>query len=96
MEDAASFISSRGFLKSCDFRNAQPISSSNHIDSDLLHGQPRGETFYVCTDALSAFSLRYLAHLNRPFVLVSGDSDTPVDGGLIANDLIRNIWSTHI
>jgi hypothetical protein len=96
MEHTTLFASSRGFLKSCDHHNAQPQSSSPHIDSDLLNGHRAGGSIYVCTDALTHFADRFLAQLRHPFVLVSGDSDVPVSPAGIGESTVRRLLDSPL
>jgi len=91
MESLTIFTSSRGLVKACQARNASPVSSSDHIDPQLLHGHAPGESIYVCTDALLNFSLHHLDRIQHPFALVTGDSDTPITQSLIQHDAIRKI-----
>ena len=95
MEQLTSFLSSRGILKSCDLHNKKPVSSRPEIDSDLLPRQRPGQSIYVCTDALIDFAINFLPQLQSPFVLVSGDSDVPVNEPLISDPAIQKILSSE-
>lgn len=75
------YVASRGLLKSCDIRSPKPRSSGRTELNYLydLHKHPfDGMTVYVCTDDLPTFAAVFLPHIQHQFVLVSGDSDTPV------------------
>lgn len=75
MEHLASYVSSRGLLRSCRSHNRQPKSSCSDIDTDLLRDHRDGATIYVCADAIPRFAREFLPQLDTSFVLVSGDSD---------------------
>jgi len=79
MEQFNSFVSSRGLLKSCSIRNAKPLSSVALIDFSRHNALTEGSTtIYVCQDALGLFAEHILGSIDKPFVLLSGDSDLPV------------------
>jgi len=91
MESITNFTSSRGLLKSCRVRNSSSLSSSDHLDPDLLNGHLSGETIYICTDALHNFSLNFFEKIHHPFILLTGDSDTPITNNFIQNKDICKI-----
>ncbi len=91
MESLNYFTSSRGLLKSCISHNLNPVSSSGHIDSNLLESHTRGGTIYVCTNALINFSENYLELLDSPFKLVTGDSDEPINNLILQHDTVKKI-----
>jgi hypothetical protein len=79
MEHLTTLVSSRGLLRSCDSYNVRPRSSVDSIDSSLLERHAPGGSIYVCTDALLRFANEVLPNISSPFLLVTGDSDTPID-----------------
>ncbi len=91
MEQLTRFVSSRGILKSCTFHNENPISSSDQLYNINLDRLTSGSSIYVSTDALVKFSIQKLPLLDRPFVLVTGDSDTPVTNNFINDTHIQEI-----
>jgi len=96
MEQLTSFMSSRGILKSCVAHNKDPKSSLDAIDDDLLAHWTPGGAIYVCTDALERFGRHFLPRLRDPFVLVSGDTDTPVGESLLAKPGIPEILASPL
>lgn len=91
MENLTTFVSSRGLLKSCDSHNKNPSSSNPNIDPDLLENLRPGGSIYVCTDALVNFSQNFLPYITVDFVLVSGDSDVPINEALLHHPGIRTL-----
>jgi hypothetical protein len=75
MENECKYVSSRGFLKSCDIHMPNPQSSSSTLDLELYKQIQRGSTVYVCNSALRFFRESVLPSISVPFILVSGDSD---------------------
>lgn len=88
MEQLTTFVSSRGLLKSCSSHNAKPVSSHPHIEPNLLSNHRSGRSIYVCTDALQNFAENFLPQIREPFVLVSGDSDVPIDDAMLSRPAI--------
>lgn len=88
MEQLTTFVSSRGMLKSCGSHHAKPVSSHPGLEPDLLQNHRPGGSIYVCTDALLNFAIQLLPQINSPFVLVSGDSDVPINDALLAHPAI--------
>jgi hypothetical protein len=81
MEQKCYFVSSRGILKSCDFKPFKPISSSNANKRYLflmLNNMFDAMSIYVCSDLLKFFVNKILPKINKKFVLISGDSDINV------------------
>uniref|UniRef100_A0A6C0ETV7 Exostosin GT47 domain-containing protein n=1 Tax=viral metagenome TaxID=1070528 RepID=A0A6C0ETV7_9ZZZZ len=68
------YISSRGFLKGCDFTSSNPISSIRRMafypSLDTIN--VKNPLIYVCNSAIPHFKN---LTINFPFILVSGDSD---------------------
>lgn len=94
MEQLTAFVSSRGLLKSCGSHNQKPVSSNVHIDPDLLANHRAGGTIYVCTDALRNFAENFLPHIDKPFVLISGDSDVPISDAVLGDPAITAILAS--
>lgn len=95
MEHLASFVSSRGLLRSCDCHNLNPTSSSTHIDSDLLSRLRPGGTIYVCSDALENFVESFLPSIRYPFYLLTGDSDRSITDACIESPQIKELISSE-
>jgi hypothetical protein len=91
MEQFTSLVSSRGILKSCALHNAQPVSSRPQVDTDLWCASDGVPSVYVCTDALAVFALQVLPRIEQQFVLVTGDSDRPVDDALLRDPHVQRI-----
>jgi hypothetical protein len=91
MEQLTIFTSSRGLLKSCPSHNSNPHSSQSHIDSDILRVHRSGDAIYVCTDAVYLFARDIFPHIKQHFVLVSGDSDVPVNEALLTDPSIAHM-----
>ena len=91
MESITCFTSSRGLIKACSARNNTPTSSSDHINPKILNSHKQDGTIYICTDALLNFSHNFVDQIQNPYVLVTGDSDTPITNPLIQHESIRKI-----
>ena len=50
----------------------------------------------MCTDALGVFAVNFLPRISRPFVLVSGDSDRPVDDGILSHPEVIKILKSDL
>jgi hypothetical protein len=87
MEQINYFISSRGFLKSSTIHSEKPRSSSAEIDFNITPSSKHLESIYICTDALENFILHHLDSINFKFILISGDSDIPVNSELLERQL---------
>ena len=96
MEQLTAFVSSRGILKACTVHNVKPVSSRADIDPDLLANHKAGGSIYVCSDALKAFAEEFLPLIRDPFVLVSGDSDAPINDSLLADPSINALVSSKL
>ncbi len=96
MEQFTSLVSSRGILKSCALHNRQPVSSSPLVDASLIQATPGVPSVYVCTDALAVFALETLPRIEQPFVLVTGDSDRPVDERLLRDPHVERILGSSL
>ena len=97
----ASFINSRSILFSCDIHPENPQSSIantaylNSIPQKLrefencsAHNQPT--TIYVASDGIPYFVEHILGKINTPFILVTGDSDLPINH-LTLGDNLENL-----
>ncbi|SDR21407.1 hypothetical protein [Pseudovibrio sp. Tun.PSC04-5.I4] len=94
-ENSCQFISSRGLLKSSHTKTKRPKSSSPKLDADLLENHTAGATIYITTDALPLFVQTHLLHMREPFVLLSGDSDLPIEADrTLENTLSSNMLKT--
>lgn len=93
----AKLINSRSILFTCDIHPDNPQSSiANTEYLDSLPGrldcyiQAHPETspsIYVPSDGLNYFAQKILPQLKRAFVLVSGDSDLPINSTSLGNAL---------
>ena len=85
----AQLVNSRSILFSCDIYPQNPESSIantpylNSIPDQLknlaLKGLNRAPSMYVPSDGIAYFAQNILSKINTPFVLVSGDSDLPIN-----------------
>jgi hypothetical protein len=89
VEHLTTFIASRGIIRSCRLHNSTPISSHSKIDYDFSSKYRSGDSIYICSDALIQFSRDYFPQLNSPCVLVSGDSDLPINAQLLDEPNVR-------
>lgn len=86
-------MSSRGIIENCDIHAEFPRSSSvaeAYVRSiperfDQVEIDRDSVSVYLCTDSVSLFVNEVLEKIRRPFVLVTGDSDLPVNGSAIQN-----------
>lgn len=87
-EDACRFISSRGLLKSCNIRSANPKSSNpndlEHVrvfiseQDNYRHHHNHNQSpvsIYVCCDAFYNFIQNYASYITIPYYIVCGDGD---------------------
>jgi hypothetical protein len=88
----ATLVNSRSILFACDIHPSNPQSSEpgivylDTIPSELskLNGPA---SIYVPSDGLRYFAANILPKLVTPFVLVSGDSDLPINASTLGSDL---------
>ncbi|WP_310621526.1 hypothetical protein [Flexibacterium corallicola] len=85
------YVGSRGLLKSCDFHNRNPVSTSGNIDRSFLKSFREGESIYVCTNALEAFVTQHLPNLKKRFTLVTGDSILTVNREILPKHQLRKL-----
>lgn len=93
----ASFVNSRSILFSCDIHPKKPLSSianTPYLDSipqKFLDIQADSKqifpTIYVPSDGLSYFAEHVLGKINAPFILVTGDSDLPINETTLGGNL---------
>ena len=93
MENNCYFVSSRGFLKSCDFHSQTPKSSWSYDTEYLINMVNSNNMFdnmsiYLCTDVIPFFNKVILPKIHNNFYLVTGDSDARVPNGHI--DIYHN------
>lgn len=94
IEQSCYFTSSRGIVRSCDLHNQKPKSSSDYIDVELLNNIENSKSIYLCTDSILNFSDNFLPKLSKPIVLVTGDSDTPIDQNIIQTAGVSRILNS--
>jgi hypothetical protein len=103
----AQLVNSRTILFSCDVHPTDPRSS--HANTDYLDSiiskintctdlQPSNyiPSVYVPSDGLPYFAKEVLSKINRPFVLVSGDSDLPVSHSTLSDHLETLLENPHL
>ena len=73
-ESNCKIICSRGILKSCNIHSLKPISSIKQLIYYDFSNMLDGDTLYICTSAIP-FLTKVINKINKPFILVSGDSD---------------------
>ena len=94
----AQLINSRSILFACDVHPDDPRSS--HANTDYLDSiipklkaysalQPGNHppSIYVQSDGLAYFTKEVLPKIDRPFILVSGDSDLPINHSTLGDHL---------
>jgi hypothetical protein len=78
-EIGCEYVNSRGLLKICEIRNANPESSSRHIDSsitDNLHKLQPYSIIHICSWlSLSIFMSKHAHKINTKVIIVTNDSD---------------------
>lgn len=97
MENLCYFINSRGILKSCNFHSNKPKSSCNNDYEYLyimLKNMFNGMSIYVCSDLLKYFVNIILPKINKPFILVSGDSDLCVPIEVLSQNEFNNLLNS--
>jgi len=85
VERAATFVSSRGILKCCDWRNKIPRSSSPLLDVPLLENIHRGGVFHLCPEAFPSFFSEIYPNIKSKFSLVTCDSDITISDSLLGH-----------
>ena len=100
-ETTCKYVCSRGLLKSCNHHNVLPNSSMPFVDYYIdLNNLKDGDTIYICSSALLDFVNSILPNIKTRFILLSGDSDSPIPTGpltknkfeLLINDERLIVW----
>jgi hypothetical protein len=94
MEHLNRFVSSRGLLRSCAVHNAQPESSRDFIDQEIVDHCVSCESVYVCTDAVVTFARDVFPKLKSAFSLLTGDSDGAVTAQLIEQPAVYRMLAS--
>jgi hypothetical protein len=94
----ATFVNSRSILLACDVHPADPRSS--HADTDYLdsifsklnacaasQSSNHMPSIYIPSDGLAYFAKGVLPKIDRSFILVSGDSDLPINHSTLGDHL---------
>ena len=95
---SATYINSRSILFSCDIHPENPQSSIantaylNSIPqklSDFQNSSPSSlaPTIYVASDGISYFAEHVMGMISAPFILVTGDSDLPINVSTLGQSL---------
>jgi hypothetical protein len=77
-ENNCSYLSSRGIIKSCKYRDIFIQSSCPTISKMVKINDNTKNVIYVCNTALPFFIRNALPTINFRYILVSGDSDTDI------------------
>lgn len=83
-EASCTLISSRGILKSCQHRHMAPSSSAKCVGYDIPEMgvfsflKARAPSIYICSYAVDDFVTNHLRFRKKPFILVTGDSDSTI------------------
>ena len=94
-ETGCKYVSSRGLLKSCVSKSTMVKSSIGAVCGYNFSKLVDGDTIYICSAAIYDFVENYLPQIRTRFILLSGDSDTPIPTGIphydsTFNKLINN------
>jgi len=95
-ENNCELVSSRGILKSTSIHSNNPISSYRSIHDyaeKCIHCKP-GNTIYICSSAILNLE-KMLAHMENPFVLVTGDCDLTIPSDIFPNETQFNLFVNH-
>lgn len=95
LEAGNHFVSSRGLIRSCNSHNKVLHSSSDHIDSDILDTHISGGSIYICSEAILNFVDHFLDKINKPFILVTGDSDIRITESVLRHEKIQKMLTNH-
>jgi hypothetical protein len=97
MENTCKFVSSRGLLKSCTFKCANPISKNHftaitksdisYLDNINERNSFDGMSIYVCNVVLKYFIIKILPLIKHNFYLISGDSDATIPNDILSKDV---------
>jgi len=94
----ASFVNSRSILFSCDIHPENPqssITNTAYLDSipqklsAFQNSSPTSSspTIYVASDGIAYFAENVLGMISAPFILVTGDSDLPINISTLGQSL---------
>lgn len=93
----ANYVNSRSIIFACDIHPKSPQSSThvaaylNDITTELktyFQSNPGATpSIYVPSDQIVEFTNRIAPHIDKPFILVTGDSDLPVNSESLGNNL---------
>lgn len=99
----AELVNSRSILFNCDIHPSNPqssIANTDYLDSIpkklneyLLKNQSGAASIFVPSDGLNYFSDKILPQIQEGFVLVSGDSDLPINDSSLGNALQKLLSS---
>ena len=96
MEENNIFVSSRGFLKSCDYYSLTPYSSIKQLYNYLPLENIKtikNPTIYVCSSAILHFINTMLPLIDFSFILVSGDCDETIPNEILTSDDFNKLLS---
>ena len=98
MENTCKFVSSRGLLKSCTFKCANPISKNHftaitksdisYLDNINERNSFNGMSIYICNVVLKYFIIKILPLIKYNFYLISGDSDATIPNDILSKDMV--------
>lgn len=99
----AELVNSRSILFNCDIHPSNPqssIANTDYLDSIprkldeyFLQNQSGAASIFVPSDGLNYFSEQILPQIQGGFVLVSGDSDLPINNSSLGNTLQKLLGS---
>lgn len=94
------FVSSRGFLKSCDYHSNTPYSSITYLlDYPNISELDKCDvvTIHICGSAIPYFKNNLLNKIKNKIILVSGDCDENIPTDVLShNDLMNFINNEQI
>jgi len=96
MERTTTFVSSRGILKSCDWRNRIPQSSSPQLDFDFPEHGKDGGVFHLCPEAFPSFFSKIYSNIKSGFSLVTCDSDIAISDSLLAHPAFVHLMNNSL
>lgn len=102
----ARLVNSRSILYSCDVHPDNPQSSiqdtayldsiPSKLKSCALQGASKPLSIYIPSDGLVYFAQQILPKIHQDFVLVSGDSDLPINANSLGDSLDSLLQSPHL
>jgi len=93
-EPHCKYVSSRGILKSCDFRSCIPCSSVHIVltaDYNDFSHLKHGDTIYICSSAVNDFVHNVLPNIKKRFILVTGDSDADIPNEVLVEQDFKQL-----